>query len=99
MVLWHTEYIRRVLEENPPKSTRRLSAELYALKDNMHRQIKALGKSYRSCRSVLHELTPQQAQRRVHICCQLIDNPLEERFIRIIVTRDENGSITATLTP
>ena len=79
----------RVSEENQQKSTRRLSEELGASKDTIHRQIKTLGKSYRSCRSVPHELTPQQAQRRVDICRQLIGNPMNGRFIRRIATCDE----------
>ena len=61
--LWDIENILRVLEENPQKkSTHRLSEELGASKDNIHHQIETLGKSFRSCRSVLHELTPQQAK-------------------------------------
>ena len=47
------------------KNTRRPSKELGATKDTIHRQIKTLGKSYRSCRSVHHELTSQQPQRIV----------------------------------
>ena len=55
----------------------------------MHRHIKTLGKSYRSYKSARHELIPQQAQCRVDICCQLISNPMDDRFIRRIVTCDE----------
>ena len=36
-----------------------------------------------------HELTPQQAQRRVDIYRQLIGNLLDDRFISRIVTCDE----------
>ena len=52
----------------------------------LHR--KTLGKSYRSYRSVPHELTPQQAQHRVNIFRQLIGNAMDDRFI-IIVTCDD----------
>ena len=45
------------------------------------------------------KLTPQQAKRRVHTCHQLIGNPMDDRFIRKIVTCDEKVSITATLAP
>ena len=62
------------MEENPQKRTRRLLEELGASKDTIHRQVKTLDKSYRSCRFVPHELT-QQAQRRADICSQLIGNP------------------------
>ena len=34
-------------------------------------------------------MTPQQAQRRVDICHLLISNPMDDRFIRRIVTCDE----------
>ena len=86
--LWNIDNIRRVLEENPQnKSTRRLSKELCASKDTIHRQIKTFGISYRSCRSVTHELTPQQAKRKVDICRQLIGNPMA-RFIRRIIRYD-----------
>ena len=57
-------------------------------KNTICSQIKTLGKSYKSCRSVPHKLTPQQALRRVDICLQLISNPMDVRFIRRIVTRD-----------
>ena len=66
-----------------------MSGELGASKDIIHRQIKTLGKSYKSCRSVPHELVPQQAQRRIVINPQHISNPIDDRFIRIIVTYDE----------
>ena len=96
--LWHIENISRVLEENQQKSTRRLSEELCALKDIIPRQIKTFGKSYRSSRSVPHDFTSHQAQRRMDICRQLIGNLTDGRFIRRSVACDENGSITATLT-
>ena len=78
------ENICRVLEKNPQKSTYRLS-ELGASKDIIHHQIKTLGKSYRSCRSIPHKLTPQQAQHGEDIC-QFIGNPMDDRYIRRIVT-------------
>ena len=49
--------------------------------------MKTLGKPYRSCRSVPHELT-QQAKYRVDIC-QLIVNLMDDRFFRRIVEGDE----------
>ena len=62
---------------------------LTVTKDNIHRQIETLRKSYKSCRSGPHELTPQQAKRRVDNCHQLIGNPVDDRFIRRIVTYAE----------
>ena len=63
--------------------------ELGASNDTIHRQIKTLGNSYRSCRSVPHELTPQQDKRRVDICRQLIVNAMDDSSIRRIVTCDK----------
>ena len=83
-------WIVKVLEENQQKSTRRLSEELDASKYTTHRQIKTLGKSYSSSRSVPYELTPQQAQRRVDICPQLFGNPMDDRFMKKIATSDEH---------
>ena len=71
------------------KNMYRLSEEHGASKDTIHRQIKTLGNSYSSCRSVLHEMAPQQVQRRVDICQQVIGKPMDDRFIRVIVTCDE----------
>ena len=88
--LWDIENIPRVLEENPQKkSNRGQSEDLGASKGTIHRQLKTLGKSYRSYRYVPYELTPQQAQHSVDICCPLIGNPMNDRFIRRIVTCDE----------
>jgi len=36
-----------------------------------------------------HELTDAQAERRVQVCQQLLENPLDDRFWRRIVTGDE----------
>ena len=77
------------MEENPQTNTRRLSEELGASKDTIHREIKTFGKSYRNCGSLPHELKTQQAQRGVDICRHLISNPMDDRFIRRIVTCDE----------
>ena len=69
------------MEENPQKSKRRLSEELGASKGTIHRQIKILEKTYRSCISVPHTLTPQEAQLRMDICRQFIGNPMDDRSI------------------
>ena len=97
--LWDIENVHRVLEERPQKSTRRLSEEHGTSKNIIHHQIKTLGKSYRSCRSVPHELTPQQSQRRVDICRKLIANLMAHRFIRGIVTLYEKCVYNSNLTP
>ena len=56
MVYWEymQSFERKSAKETRP--TRRLSEELRASKDTIHRQIKKLGKSYTSCRPAPHEL-------------------------------------------
>ena len=84
--LWDIENIHRVLEENSKKV---FVGCQNTIKDTIHHQIKTLGKSYRSWRSVPHELTPSQAQCRVDISSQLVGNSKDDRFIRRIVTCDD----------
>ena len=81
------------------KITHGLSEDLGASKDIIHRMINTFGKSYKRCRSLRHELTPQEPQRREDTCRQLIGNPMDDRFIRRIVIWDKDGSTTSTLTP
>ena len=84
------------------KSTKKYSYAVrrtWRIKRYIHGQIKKIGKSYRSFRSVPCELTSQKAERRVAIWRQLIiGNPIDNRFIRRLVTCDKTGSITAILT-
>lgn len=77
------------VETNPIISTRQLSADFGASHMTISRNLKAINKVYRRCREVPHELTPENAQRRVEICKQLLSNPLDERFFKRIVTCDE----------
>ena len=39
--------------------------------------------------AVRHELTPQQAKRRVDVCRQLICNPMDDRFMRIVTCHEK----------
>ena len=81
--------IIEAVEENPITSVRRLSNELGVSKSSVHRHLVSHGKVNRRCRVVPHELSPDQAERRVNICRQLLSNPNDERFIKRIVTSDE----------
>ena len=86
------------MEENLQKSISRLSEELGASKDTIHCQIKTLRKSYRSCGSVPHELTPQQAQCRIDISViSLLVIPLMIDLSGELLHVTINGSITITL--
>lgn len=84
-----SEALRELVEANPATSTRRLSAELGTPQTTVIRHLHQLGKVNRRCRQVPHDLTQQQAQRRVDACQQLLTNPWDDRFIRRIVTCDE----------
>ena len=109
MIVVKIGYIYRLFDEKltfkkklrtfaPCYSTHRLSEELGKSKDTIPRQIKILGKSYRSCRSVSHKLTLQQSQRRLDIYCQLIRIPWMIDLSAELSNAMKNGSITATLT-
>ena len=92
-VLGHLNYgILRIYSEYWKKNRKKVlvGCQKNLVHRKIHRQIKTLGKSYRNCRSVSHELTPQQAQGRVDICRQLIGNTVDDRFIRRIVICDNS---------
>lgn len=84
-----TEALRNAVEANPSTSTRRLSDELDIPQTSVVRHLHALGKVNKCCREVPHDLTENQAQKRVETCRKLLENPRDDRFIRQIVTCDE----------
>jgi histone-lysine N-methyltransferase SETMAR len=53
------------------------------------RHLQQLGLTKVKCREIPHELSQEQAQRRVDICGQLLANLCDEHFFRRIVTCDE----------
>jgi len=57
-----------------------------------------LGKVNRRCREVPHELTQELMRRRIDICEKLLRHPKDERFLKQIVSCDENGFIIVTPT-
>lgn len=83
------ESLHQAIEAGPSKSTRDLSGELNISQSSVVRHLHKLGKSYKSCRVVPHELTPEQAQRRIDVCRRLLENPIDDRFFKRIVTCDE----------
>jgi transposase len=70
--IWFSEATKEAAEQQPSTSTRRLSETLGPTKSTIHRHLTALGKIYKSCRIVPHELTAEQAQRRVGFCRKLL---------------------------
>jgi hypothetical protein len=87
--IWDSEATKEAAEEQPSTSSRRLSDTLGPSKSTTHRHLPALGKIYKSCRIVPHELTAEQAQRRVEFCRKLLQLPKDHRCIKRIVTCDE----------
>jgi hypothetical protein len=87
--IWDNEATREAAEHQPSTSTCRLSDTLGPSKSIIHRHLTALGKIYKSCRVVPHELTAEQAQRRVEFCRKLLQLPSDHCFIKRIVTCDE----------
>ena len=74
--------------EHPHASTREMSAILGASKDTINRHLHQLNFSNKKPRLDPHDLTAVQAQNRVDIC-KMLKNPCDDRFWRLIITRDE----------
>jgi hypothetical protein len=87
--IWDSEVTKEAAEQQPSTSTRRLSDTLGPSKSTIHRHPTALGKMYKSCRVVPHELTAEQAQQRVEFCRKLLQLPKDHHFIKRIVTCNE----------
>jgi transposase len=70
--IWDSEATKEAAEQQPSTSTRRLPDTLGPSKSTIHRHLTALGNIYKSYRFVPHELTAEQAQRRVEFCRKLL---------------------------
>jgi hypothetical protein len=84
--IWYNEATKEAAEQQPSTSMHRLSDTLGPSKSTIHRHLSALGKIYKGCRFVSHELTAEQAQRRVTFCRKLLQLPKEHCFNKTIVT-------------
>jgi hypothetical protein len=78
--IWESEATKEAAEQQPSTNTHRLS------QSTIHRHLTALRKIYKSCRTVPHELTAEQAQGRVEFCRKLLQLPKDHCFIKRIVT-------------
>lgn len=83
------EVLLAKLEEKPHASTRELSAALGPSNVTIHRHLHQLDFIYKRPRVDPHELTEAQAERRVDICRQLLENPQDVHFWRRVITGDE----------
>lgn len=84
-----SDVVRQAVEANPCTSTRRLSIDLRTSNATIHRKLKELGKVNRRCKVVPHYLTSEQAQKRLDVCNQLLNEGLNGRQVRRIVACDE----------
>jgi hypothetical protein len=84
--IWDSEATKEAAEQQPSTSTHRLSDTFGPSKSTIHCHLTALGKIHKSCRSVPHELTAEQAQRGVKFCCELLQLLKDHCFNKRIVT-------------
>jgi hypothetical protein len=80
---------KEAAEQQPSTSTRRLSNALGPSKSTIYCYLTAVGKIYKSCRVVTHELIAEQAQRLVKFCRKLLQLLKDHCFIKRIITCDE----------
>jgi transposase len=72
-------------EDKPSSSTRDLADELRVAQRTVFNYLHKFDFVHKKPRQDPHELTEAQAIRRVEVCRQLLDNPLDERFWKRIV--------------
>lgn len=77
------------LEDEPSSSSRDLGAILGVDHKTILRHLHQLDYVHKKPHEDPHELTEAQANRRVEICRQLLQNPMDDRFWQRIVTSDE----------
>ena len=84
------ENLRVSLEDEPSSSSRELAS---ALGISSHRTVlhhpHQMDFMHKKPRQDLHGLTETQARRLVEVCLQLLENPLDDRFWKRIVTSGE----------
>ena len=81
--------LQAALDIAPSSNTRELAEELGVDHKTVWNHLKQLGFVHKKPRQDPHELTEAQAAKRVEICRQLLNNPLDDRFWKRIVTSDE----------
>lgn len=81
--------LQSYVESDPSLSTRQLADSLSSSKSTIHRHLRAMGKKYRAPQIDPYELTEAQASKRLQVCQQLLNNPLDDRFFKTIVAMDE----------
>jgi [histone H3]-lysine36 N-dimethyltransferase SETMAR len=77
------------LEDNPSSSSRDLAINVGVHQTTILRHLHQLDFKHKKPRQDPHYLTEEQARNRVDMCKKLLENPLDDRFWRHIVTSDE----------
>lgn len=84
------EDLRAALEDEPSSSSRELMSLLgVSSHQTVLNHLHQMDFVHKKPRQDPHELTEAQAKRRVEVCRQLLENPLDDRFWKRIVTSDE----------
>ena len=83
------EQLLEAVKVQPHASVRVLASELGTSKSTISCHLKSLGVRQIRPKQDPHDLTPQQAQRRLELCTKLLENPTDDRFWKRIVTGDE----------
>ncbi|CAM4819728.1 unnamed protein product, partial [Rotaria magnacalcarata] len=83
------EDLRAALEDEPSSNTRDLTDKLGVAQRTVVNYLHKFDFVYKKPRQDPYELTESQAIRRIEVCRQLLDNPLNDRFWKRIVTCDE----------
>ena len=81
--------ISQCLDENPNASTRVIGEKFGCHYSTISRQLNSMGYIQKRPRQDPHYLTENQALNRVKLCKKLLENPLDDRFWKRIITCDE----------
>lgn len=85
----HNDLVKETIEADPTLSSRKLAEKMEISQSSAIRHLHIIGKNKRRSGEIPHILTEQQVQKRLDMCRKLLENPLDDRFWRQIVTTDE----------
>ncbi|CAF3228652.1 unnamed protein product [Rotaria socialis] len=84
--------LQAALEDEPSSSSRELASILgVSSNQTVLNHLYRMDFVHKKPRQGPYELTEAQAKHRVEVCRQLLENPLDDRFWKRIVTSDEKG--------
>ena len=74
---------------DPHSTTRELCVQFQASSSTISRHLRSNDVQHKQPRQDPHELSEPQAQQRIDTCKMLLQNPLDDRFWKRIITSDE----------